>query len=374
MERTMKYWLTVVLFLLVLPPVFGQELSPIVIETGNPTPSAVRTGEPFKVTYRAKFYDQVLIVEDQMRPENIMADKFEVLKLESIALPDQGDQDTGIIHVRDFIYTFRIIKPDKGDVKIPAFKFIWVVKKAGTTEDNAQQANELREMLTDEVGVRYVYSPVRPPNLNIRDEINLSLFSISGTQLRRYAYGVIIVFSTLSLLALVRFYRLPGIQKVSINKSSDIATDVAVAEAADNTSSKRARKKFLRELKKLSESKNLDVDLITLEAKVYMLLREFLLVELSGSPVGALKSDTPRELFGRVDSLSPKHRSVLGKKYKILVTLVDKLVGYYQDMESGALVNFSKPKSEIQLLRDAVERTSLGGRFWKALGIGRLYA
>src|SRR3989344_5936093 len=176
--------------LLIGTPAFGQETSPIIIKTGQPTPSVVRTGELFKVTYQAQFYDEFLVVEEQMQPENIVAEPFEVVKLEVVLLPDHGDDSMGIIHTKDFIYTFRIIKPEKGDKKIPPFNFIWVLKKAGTTEANAKDGNELKEMPTEEVGVRYVYSPIKPPSLNIRDEMDFPLFKYRATSLVKFGYSV----------------------------------------------------------------------------------------------------------------------------------------------------------------------------------------
>lgn len=79
----MRYKLLFCVFvLLIATPVVAQEFSPIVVETGKPTPSVVKTGEPFRVTYRAKFFDTVVISEEQMQPDNIVLDKVEVIGLD----------------------------------------------------------------------------------------------------------------------------------------------------------------------------------------------------------------------------------------------------------------------------------------------------
>ncbi|OGM98591.1 MAG: hypothetical protein A3C71_02775 [Candidatus Yanofskybacteria bacterium RIFCSPHIGHO2_02_FULL_43_15c] len=347
--------------LLVSTPILAQEFSPIVVKTGQPTPSVVRTGEPFRITYRAQFYDEVLILDEQMQPENIKADPFEVIKLEVVVLPDQGNADSGIVHVKDFIYTFRIIKPEKGDKKLPSFNFIWVIKKAGTTEVNAKESSEPKEIPTDEVGVRYVYSPVKPPPLNIRDEIVFQLFRWSGGTLRNAGYAIIAASSMSLLIVLIAwvYFGKSKDKKASENKSSEITAEVVV-EIVPDILPKKARRKFLRELKKLLEAKGTDVSSVELEKKVFSLLRELVLVELSGTPVKPLTSDTPAELFKRLLGLREKQKEAMGLKYKAFASLAEKLKNYYEDMESGRLVHFTEPRLEIQALLNIVE----GAGFW----------
>jgi len=62
-----KKLLAVGLVILIATWASTQEMSPIVVETGDPVPSVVRTGELFTVTYRAKYTDAVLIVEEYMQ-------------------------------------------------------------------------------------------------------------------------------------------------------------------------------------------------------------------------------------------------------------------------------------------------------------------
>src|SRR3989344_8815842 len=97
------------LVVLISTPTWAQEFSPIVIETGKPTPSVVRSGEPFKITYRAKFFDTVLIDEDQMQPESLALEKIEAIALSIEPKERQYDDTLGFVNVWDFTYTFRII-------------------------------------------------------------------------------------------------------------------------------------------------------------------------------------------------------------------------------------------------------------------------
>lgn len=354
--------------LLIGTPLFAQEMSPIVIETGQPTPSVVRSGEYFRVTYRAKFYDQVLIVEEQMQPENIVAEPFEVVKLEILPLPDHGDDNTGVIHIRDFVYTFRIIKPEKGDKKIPSFNFIWIVKKAGTTEDGAKEENELKEIPTEEVGVRYAYSPVKPPPLNIRDEINFPSMKWAGAEFRQYGYAIIASSFLLSLVVMVLWVRSGHSKKEKASeKNSGEITAGVVAEVFPSVLPKKARKKFLRELKRLLRSKDLDKPSQELEKRVYALLRELILVELSGTPVKASTSDSPRDLAKRLLDLEAKLKKAMDSKYNVLSCLVGKLKNYYEDMESGQLAHFMEPRSEVQTLINIVEAQASRERFINVL-------
>lgn len=354
--------------LLIGTPVSAQETSPIVIKTGQPTPSAVRSGESFKVTYRAEFYDEVLIIEEQMQPENVVAEPFEAIKLEIVSLPDRGDDSTGVIHIKDFVYTFRIIKPEKSEKKIPSFNFIWVIKKAGTTQTDAKEGNELREIPTEEVGVRYVYSPVKPPPMNIRDEMNFPSFGWNGWTFRKYAYGTIagsVLLSLLAVAVLVYFGKTKA-GKVSGNKSGGTAVDATV-EIVSSVLPKKARKKFLQELRKLLGAKSDDISLRKLEARIFALLREFILVELSGTPVKASVSDTPSELLNRLKILGAKQKKAMGLRYAVFTCLTGRLRNYYEDIESGQTAHFSEPRSEIQFLIIAIEEMGFWKRFKKAL-------
>lgn len=367
----MRYKLMLaVMVLLIGTPVFGQEFSPIVIHTGQPTPSVVRSGEPLKVVYRVEYFDTVVINEDQIQPENIKVDPFEAIKLEVVALPDSGSDELGIVHNKEFVYTLRIIKPEKGEVKIPAFNFYWAEKVAGTTETDAKDTGEMKEMLTDEVGVRYVYSPVKPPNLNIRDEIKFPFFAWSGSKLRNWGYGSIAVSFGLTLLLFIAWMWLGSSKskklkdkKSGVGQSAELLADEELFIPA-----KKARKKILRELKNLLNTKNYEIESYkTIENNVHNILRIYVLAELSETPIDVLRSDTPKEMLKRLTSLEGKSREELGLKFDYLVDIISRLDSYYDNIQSERPIEVSKLVSGIKSLLVAVVNKPPRKRFWKSL-------
>lgn len=367
----MRYKLLVLAFILLLATpslVFGQETSPIVIRTGKPTPSVVRSGEPFKVTYRAEYVDLVLVMEEHIQPGNISMGEsgFELTNLEVVTFPNQDDDKLGVIHVQEFTYTFRIIKPEKGAKKIPPFDFIWVEKKAGTTKDNTKQTAELQKISTDEVGIGYISSVIKPPPIDIRDEMVFSLPNWTGTELRRLAYGTITVFSLLALGVVVAWMGVgrSKAQKASEKTAGESPEAQAVIEVVPGISPKKARKKFLRELSKLKIQWD---DLDKFEKDLYTLLWLFILAELSEGPVRASASDTPNELYARLSNLGEKQRKEVGSRYSIILGLSKKLRNYYEDIESGSTVYLSEPLVEIKELMGAVENLNWKRRIWKTL-------
>src|SRR3989344_3495259 len=240
-----------VFVLLIATPVLAQEFSPIVVETGKPTPSVVKSGEPFKITYRAKFFDTVIISEEQMQPENIALDKIEVIGLE-IAKERVNNDTLGFINVWDFTYTLRIIQPQKAVYKISSFNFIWIEKKAGVTVEETKDKEKTREKPTDEVGINYVSSIVKPPPLDIRDGITFVSPVADGVVWRRWAYGVIGFASLLVIIIVFRFAKYHKTQQ-SQEAGQEVDVETAEDEVAVSVepilSPKQARKKFLRELK-----------------------------------------------------------------------------------------------------------------------------
>src|SRR3989344_2542159 len=279
----MRYKLFIcICVLLVATPVLAQKFSPIVVETGKPTPSIVRSGESFKVTYRAKFFDTVLVYEGQMQSDNLALDKIEVIGLE-ISKERVSNDTLGFINIWDFTYVFRIIQPEKKVYKIPSFNFIWAEKKAGVTIDETKDKEKPKEMPTEEVGVGYVSTVVKPPSLDIRDEIDFSSPLPTGYKLRRWAYGVIGISLFVVVVILFRFAKFSKTLKpqevgqeasIEIEKSMVVDTELLL-------SPKHARKTFLKELKQLqSEAQHPTLELYR---KVRSAVRILLLAELRGT-------------------------------------------------------------------------------------------
>lgn len=352
----MRYKLLVcALVLLISTPALSQEFSPIVIKTGKPTPSVIRSGEPFKVTYRAEFFDTVIIYEEQMQPDSLALDKVEVIGLNVVKERISNDS-LGFVNVWDFTYTFRVIQPQKGVYKIPSFNFIWVDKKAGVTIEEAKIKEKPREMATDEVGVSYVTSIVKPPPLDIRDEIIFVSPVASGTALRRWAYGVIGFSSFVFVVILFRFVRYSkALQNQEVNRESDTET---IEDVTGNTelilSPKQARRKFLKELKKLqSEAQYPTLDL---EKKIRLSVRLLLLAELRGTIRASMSAN---EIYAKLSSFDAKQKKQMRPRYDYVINLAQKLKGYQEEIDSG--IYFPNLRVEI----DELEADVSGLKFHK---------
>jgi len=359
----MRYKLLVCVFvLLIATPILAQESSPIIVETGKPMPSVIKSGEPFKVTYRAKFLDTVVIKEEDMQPGDLALEKFEVIGLEinKNTFNRPKDDNLGFVNVWDFIYTFRIIQPEKGEYKIPPFNFYWVPKKAGTTEEEAKEKEKPREFLTEEVGIVYVSSIAKPPFLDIRDEIGFILPISDGIVWRRWAYGVMGAASLLVLIILFRFVRYSDNRQSQVTKE-----DVGVEASEDGVmvvgvgpifSPKQARSRFFKEIKKMqSEAK---YPILDLEKKLRFLARELLLAELRETIRDSMSEN---EIYAKLTGLDVKHKKLIGSKYAVMVDLARRLKRYQEDIDLGTCtINIVK---EVVELRVVVSGLSFYKRF-----------
>lgn len=350
----MRYKLLLCAFvLLIATPMAAQEFSPIVVETGKPTPSVVKSGEPFKITYRARFFDTVVISEEEMQPDNIVLDKVEVIGLE-IKKERVSNDTLGYINVWDFTYTFRIIQPEKGVKKIPSFNFIWVEKKAGVTVEETKDKEKPREMPTEEIGVNYVSSIVKPPPLDIRDEINFVSPITSGAILRRWAYGLMVTAFLMVLIVIFRFARYSKnrrTQEAERESDAEVLEDSVVGNTEPVLSPKQARKKFLKELKEL-RMKDLQIETqlspIDLEKKYRIIVRNLLLAELRGTIWNSMSAN---EIYTKLRELGIKQKKQIGWKYAIMLELARRVKSYQEDVDSNRFsLNFFAEIDELKAL------------------------
>lgn len=378
----MRYKLLGCVFvLLISTPALSQEFSPIVVGTGKPVPSVVRSGEPFKITYRAEFFDTVLIYEEQMNfeslvlveekkpgPENIETVSVEVVGLKIEPKERKYNDSLGFVNVWDFTYTFRIINAQKGLYKIPSFNFIWVEKKAGVTVEETKNKEKLREMPTNEVGVGYISSIVKPPPLDIRDEITFISPITSGIMLRRWAYGLIGTALFLFMIVVFRFarkYRRPG--EVGLETTEEIVdTDDVIVNTEPILSTKKARNKFLKELEKLRVENKPDF-----VKSLRFLVRNLLLAELRGTIRSSMSEN---EIYTKLSGLDDKHKKLIGSKYGVMMDLTRRLKSYQEYTDSGEYPrNDLKGIIQIVALREAVSSLKFRKRvlsFVRRLGDG----
>lgn len=352
------------LLLLVPDLVFAQEMSPIVVHTGKPVPSTVRTGEIFRVTYRAEFYDNVIIVDSDMEKENVsgVVSPFEVVDLVIANLPDRGDSDTGIIHVRDYTYSFRIIHPEKGDKKLPTFNFIWVEKQAGVLEADAIDLGQKREMTTDEIGIRYVSSPVKPPAMGIRDRISFTMPIWPADTVRRLGYGIVVALAAL-LFVNVNLWLRSSKYRNNIVREKDMAkTGISGSVSELVISASYARRELVNGLNLLLKDESVITPSVEMEKKVHKLLLSYLLVMFRDLPVNLTSANTPTEMIKELESVGSNK---IGAMFKGLSQLSAVLVNLDDDIELNANTRFANQVYGINSIIKIANSAPFRGRIYR---------
>jgi len=352
----------------------ASKMSPIIVKTGKPVPSTVRSGEPFTITYQVEYTDMVVIIEEQMRMDSLIlvADDKSKLKTENSVTGDvevlglvigkkfrDGSEELGFVNIQDFTYTFMIINEQKGNYKIPSFNFVWVEKEAGTTLADTKEKKELQEFPTKEVGISYVTSVVRPPPVDVRDMTRFDTFGILASRLLKTAYIIIILAFLGVLISLIRFFRSPKALDMDKNKAGETGEEIIFDRVVPTLSSRKARKKFLKELKLLeTEVGSAVIDNEStkeLTRKLYSLTRPLLLAELAEERIVEFPdADTPKEMHERLQNLSSKQRKQLGrKKYNTILELSRKAADYYYENAKMS------PIKEVDTLKSLVENIDL---------------
>jgi len=406
LRKKMRYKLLgfAVVLLIATPSIaYAQQMSPIIVETGKPVPSVVRSGEPFSVNYRVKYTDYVLIIEEQMRldsltlvvdsegkpqTENSVTGIIEVLDLVVGERFRYGSEEGGFVNVQDFTYTFMIVDAKKGVYKIPSFNFIWIKKSVGTTVAEAKETGELMEFPTDEIGISYVTTIVRPPTVDIRDGVKFNALKTFVNRSVMIVYLVIGLTLFSALIIVARFFRRPLLSKENEKDDKTTETDGMSYAAAPTLSRRKARKKFLRELKALeNEVRSTVIDdegAKKATSKFSYFIRSFISAELSGGPVRIFDSDTPKQTYERLKGLDAKRKKHLGCRYGAILELAKKSKYYYEDIESDNYrADFLKEIGESRSLVENIdfERTTrflaqmLIRRVWRDFraGLNRLY-
>lgn len=370
--------------------IFAQKMSPIIIKTGKPIPSVVRSGEPFQITYQATYTDAVLIIEEQMRFNSLtltVEDEKNKLKptpteQETVSVEAEiidlvigekirdGSEETGFKNVQDFTYTFMIISEHKGSYKIPSFNFVWVKKGAGTTIAEAKDKEELKEFPTKEVGISYITSIVRPPTIDVRDSFNYDSFELLAGRMLKVTHGAIGLAFLAALFLLAKFYRQPKAQKADEHKNAaeDVVDGIADT-AMPSHSLNKTRKKFFQELNALEkEFKSLGINWETWDlaaVKLYQIVRMLILAELSEGPVRVSDAQTPKEIFKYLSGLNNEQKKHLGRRHDRLLELSRRLRNYYESAESGSCL--ANPEKEISDLRDVVKNLNRRKRFFSGV-------
>ena len=210
------------LILLISAPLYGQEVSPVMVDTLQPTPTTVKTGEFFVQLYRLRFLDladeglEITINENNLGFGTL--GEFEVVDF----CVDKGESDglcagLGGGNIRkDFLertwylqYTLRIVGPKKSTYKIPPITVYWTQKKIGQTADQAETKSFESQ---NEVYINYVTTLTEDPNLTYRDGIDFGSFSQRAFVYRSAFWFFLVFVPTLWLVWLVAYFRSPAVE------------------------------------------------------------------------------------------------------------------------------------------------------------------
>jgi hypothetical protein len=363
------------LIILIATPVFGQDVSPLIVETLKPTPTSVKTGETFVQLYRIRFIDRSnegieITINEQNLNSKVLGD-FEVLNFCIDKGEDNNDcaglgggtiQRNFLEHIWYLKYTLRIVNHKKGPNKIPPLTINWTEKFIGRNDDQA----EVKSFDTqEEVYVNYVTTLTEDPRLDIRDGFDFGSFS---GQAFRYevAYRVLIIgMPILWLLWLVLYLRSPA-PEVKSSPAMSLATNQLIAGSAcyETVSKKQALRALKRNIKQLSAMADEDkFDGSVIWPVLTDSLMDFLRVSVPGSTVGM----TPSDILSHIKN-NKEHKS----DASALLILAGKAVEYNwlleKKVQSDRRVN---PAEDAVLLTNSLNQLSWYGRalniFRKAL-------
>jgi hypothetical protein len=333
---------------------------PLTVETVGLEPTVAKTGDSITATFRVRFRDlvdegkEIIVLEDRMAPDKLSVAPFEGTGLK-VAKRQAGDQ-----HIWDFVYTFRIVNPNKGIHVLGRVTFYWLIRDVG---QNVEEARVLQSE-TDPLQLRYVTTLTEDATLNIRDSIELGNFASRARVLRAVAWTVaplpLVLWAATFAMALRR--RKPQGAAMRPRAEEDEHLEVAI-EAPPTLG--RARRTLLGELNTLGEAAPSEDarELLGLERRLVIALRDYLRAEVPGLHSG----DTAREIKQFIDAgpMGEAHREILG-------ALAGRLVAYQRDLERGTPSALGDPAAEAReveaLLRSFGPRARALARVRKAIG------
>ncbi len=173
--RNLRIAVTAVSAFLCAAMLRAEAVLPLIVETGKPVPTVVRTAEFVTITYTVKRIDmstrghdmEVMILEKESFGFQGLGD-FDVAKME-VSKEIHRDGPPAMFY-KTYTFTLRIIDPKKGEYKIPPIKVLWIYKQTGISEEDGEY-KETKPFVTKERTVRYDSSIVKEGDFNIRDEL-----------------------------------------------------------------------------------------------------------------------------------------------------------------------------------------------------------
>lgn len=319
-------------------------VSPLVVETEKPSLTVVKSGEPFRQTYRVKFLDlkergkEIIVLTDKMQPGNVVFSPFEALGLEV------RKSAVGKENIWDFTYTLRIIGPEKKEYSIPQIKFYWVLKDIGAKLEEVKA----QESETEEVKIKYVSAITREKNLGIRDKINLGNFKIRSYALKIGSALVSLLFLWLSCRKIFRRDR-SNKQSVSAEKKSQ----------SRRQAYRMARRKIQELELLLKKSGGAEADDKKALMEYVRLLADIQKIVLFAELPDELRSYTAAEI--RNYALTLPHNKFNGG----LSALAEKYAAYEEILVSGNIQPVDL-RSEIHNLEEVIKKLKFWGWLpWK---------
>ena len=372
----MKYSLICfVAILLVATPAAAQELQPssLIVETLDPVPSVVKSGELFTQTYRVRFLDlthrgeEVVIFEDRMDPEslvlpllvfNVKKGKLEPTKgkFEPMGLEIYKRKGRNGEYIWDFKYTLMVIYPEKGPYFIPSINFYWAKKELGKDISSA----EVMPFPSREVPMSYVTTITSDPYLDIRDLVDFGDYSAVSRNLKyaAWALAALLIFGWAGLFVSVarsssRKFELEEEDKTD-KKEKETPTHIG------RVSSFRAKLKLYKIANKLMRYPKFDIysrivrdellkaDVFMLEAELVIALKDLMRANFPEINIG----DSPKDILEYVQHLKS------GPKRDAYYLFAEKLVRYQSDVETDMPDNLRNLHKEGAEIKKALRRSS----------------
>lgn len=275
---------------LTVASLWGQSVVPLRVSVLPPTPTVVKSGEEFSITYHLEFLDlsykneEIIIETDKLQPVNVVIFPFEAVGL------DLNKRKEGNVFIWDFRYRMRIVDKEKGDKKIPAITFRYIRKLVNDPIEKGRQ----KEFKAPEVNIniKYVSTITKEPALDIRDSFAVSRhdwlqkISLAVVWISLASFGALI-------FGLVYFAKIRRKAKiVSLKKAGNGSPiKLVIAPGWSFCSPRKARKnlgKIIRLAQKTigKDSPLNQAQLLSLENELFVGLRELMFANFPALSIG----------------------------------------------------------------------------------------
>ncbi|HUZ92801.1 MAG TPA: hypothetical protein VNG29_02260 [Candidatus Paceibacterota bacterium] len=322
-----------------------EEVSPFAVDTLLPTPTVVKTAEPFTITYRVRYLDlantgkEIVVLRNQMSDAAFAP--FEVVKIDASDKRKNGGE-----YEWNFKYTLRIIGLKKGDLRVPKIPFYWAIRTVGSNPSDAANA-DVKTFETEAVPIMYVTTLTKKTPLYVRDAMQFGNAEREARLLKAASGTIVLALFAGFLFFLRRFVR--RMRGGATGKSKDASDDSIMIERDDVSfrNELRALTKLTRNPAEGDEWRRM------IEKRIFDLMRSLIMLEVPK----ARRSHTPRELAACVGSAALK-----GKRKEVLAAITARLAVMEVRMDSGESVSSEELRFAVKRIGSAYR--SLWLRRW----------